>query len=78
MHPRPVGEALIRAKLGRRFHFSDEVVVFDIRTRSDVAHALWLFGLSYDRGRGAKTAELLARITAYVERASPPAVAEKA
>jgi hypothetical protein len=67
MHARPVVEALIKAGLGRRFHWSAEVVVFDIRKQADIAHALWLFQLSYDRRRGAKNPELLARITQYVE-----------
>ena len=68
MHARPIAEALIKAGLGRRFQWSVEVVVFDIRKQSDVAHALWLFELSYDRRRGTKNAELLARIAQYVER----------
>ena len=76
MHPKRVVEALIQAGLGRRFQFSGEVVVFDVRRQSDVAQALWLFQLSYDRCRGSKTAELLARITAYVEGASAAAAAD--
>ncbi|HTA94012.1 MAG TPA: luciferase family protein [Polyangiaceae bacterium] len=67
MHARPVADALIKAGLGRRFEWSPQVVVFDIRKQADVAHALWLFELSYDRRRGSKNAELLARITAYVD-----------
>jgi hypothetical protein len=42
--------------------------LFAIRTEADVAHALWLFQLSYDRRRGLEQAELLARITDYVAR----------
>ena len=67
MHARPVAEALIKAGLGRRFQWSAEVVVFDIGRQTDVAHALWLFELSYDRRRGTQRADLLARITHYVE-----------
>lgn len=67
MHARPVAEALIKAGLGRRFPWSAEVVEFDIRKQSDIAHALWLFQLSYDRRQGAKPAELLARIAHYVD-----------
>lgn len=67
MHDRPVAEALIKAGLGRRFQWSEEVVVFDIRKQSDVAHALWLFELSYERRKGTKSADLLARIRHYVE-----------
>jgi hypothetical protein len=78
MHASRVVEALIRAGLGRRFAFSGEVIVFDIRKQSDIAHALWLFQLSYDRRRGSKTAELLARITAYAEHASSTALADRA
>jgi len=66
MHARPVAEALIQAHLGRRFQWSGEVVVFDIRKQTDVAQALWLFELSYDRRRGTKRADLLARIAHYV------------
>ncbi len=67
MHARPVAEALIKAGLGRRFEWGRDVVVFEIRKQTDVAHALWLFELSYDRRRGSENAELLARISAYVE-----------
>jgi hypothetical protein len=67
MHARPIAEALIKANLGRRFPWSADVVVFDIEKQTDVAHALWLFELGYDRRRGTKNAELLARITHYVE-----------
>jgi len=70
MQPKKVVEALIRAQLGRRFHFSDEVIVFDIRKQSDEAHALWLFQLSYDRCRGTKAAELLSRIAATADSSS--------
>jgi Family of unknown function (DUF5519) len=74
MHARSIVQALIKAGLGRRFQWSAEVVAFDIREQSDVAHALWLFELSYDRRRGTTAAELLARITQYVENsARPPA-----
>jgi Family of unknown function (DUF5519) len=65
MHARPVAQALIKAGLARRFQWSGEVVVFEIRTQADVAHALWLFQLSYDRRRGVAQPELLARITDY-------------
>lgn len=76
MHPKRIVDALIQVGLGRRFHFSDEVVVFDVRKQADVDHALWLFQLSYDRCGGSKTAELLARIAAYAERRS--AIADRA
>ncbi len=67
MHAQPITEALIQAGLGRKFHWNRDVVVFDIRQPADVLHALWLFQLSYDRRRGAKNTELLARIAQYVE-----------
>lgn len=62
MHSRPVAQALIRAGLGRRFQWSGEVVVFDVRTPTDATHVLWLFELSHDRCRGTRSADLLARI----------------
>jgi hypothetical protein len=66
MHARPIAQTLIKAGLARRFPWSAEAVVFEIRTQADVALALWLFQLSYDRHRGLESAELLARITDYV------------
>lgn len=68
MHARPIAEALIKAGLGRRFPWSREVVVFEIGNPSSVAHALWLFELSYDRLRGLAQADLLLRIADYVGR----------
>ncbi len=66
MHARAVAGALIKAGLGRRFEWNREVVVFEIRKQTDVAHALWLFELSYARRQGLEQAELLARIAAYL------------
>jgi hypothetical protein len=66
MHARPVAEALIKSGLGRRFSWSEEVVVFDIRKQTDAAHALWLFELSYARRRGSKSTDLLGRVSQYV------------
>jgi len=66
VHARATADMLIKAGLGRRFEWSREVVAFEIRTPSDVAHALWLFELSYARRQGSEKSEILARITAYV------------
>ena len=40
-----------------------------------MAHALWLFELSYDRRKGVKNEELLGRIARYVEGEVPGAAA---
>jgi len=65
MHELPVATALIKAGLGRRFQWNREVVVFEIRNAADVAHALWLFELSYERRKGLKPVDILARIATY-------------
>ena len=65
MHARPIVQALIKAGLGRPFPLSGDVIASEIRTQADVAHALWLFQLSYDRHQGLGEAELRARITHY-------------
>ena len=62
-HSARVASALIAAGHGQRFPWSRNVVVFPIRSRDDVKHALWLFRLSYDRRRGVREEELLARAT---------------
>jgi Family of unknown function (DUF5519) len=59
--PRSVVDSLIKSDLGRPFEWSRSVVVFAIEQVADVKHALWLFQLSYDRRRGATSAELLSR-----------------
>jgi hypothetical protein len=66
MHARPIADTLIKAGLGCRFEWSREVVVFEIGNQTDVAHALWLFELSYGRRQGLGNAEILARISAYI------------
>jgi hypothetical protein len=66
VHARAIADTLIKAGLGRRFEWSRQVVVFEIRTPNDVAHALWLFELSYARRQGLEVSEILARITAYI------------
>ena len=65
-HSRAVAVALVKAGLARSFHWNRDIVVFEIRNQADVAHALWLFELSYDRRKGAGNAAILARIDAYV------------
>lgn len=60
--PRMLVASLVAAGLGRPFRWSANVVVFAIGRVKDVEHALWLFQLSYDRRRGASTAELAARV----------------
>lgn len=64
-----LAHALIDARLGQAFEWSRSVVVFPIESRKDVEHATWLFGVSYDRRRGASAKELLARVHDYVRSA---------
>ena len=66
MLPLAVAEAVIKAGLARPFRWMRACIVFQIDRVADVEHALWLFQLSYDRGRGVKTSELLERVAAYV------------
>ncbi len=66
MHARAIADALIKAGLAQRFAWNREVVAFKIRNQADVAHALWLFELSYERRRGLGKTEILALIDAYV------------
>lgn len=58
-------KALVAAELAAPFEWSSKFVVYDVRRTSNVAHALWLFRLAYDRVRGTTDRELLARIRAY-------------
>jgi len=66
MHARSIVDTLIEAGLGRRFRWSREVVAFEIRNQADVAHALWLFELSYARRQGLAGAEISSRIADYI------------
>jgi hypothetical protein len=54
-------KALIASSRAKPFRYSDEFVVFPIRTSSDVQAALALFQLAYDRHRGAQEADLMMR-----------------
>ena len=65
VHSFPVATALIKAGLAQRFHWNREIVVFEIRNEADVAHALWLFELSYERRKGLADRDILVRIAAY-------------
>ena len=58
-------DSLVSLGLARRFHWSRDIAAFQIRGQRDVAHALWLFELSYERCRGLSVAGLLARISQY-------------
>ena len=69
---RLLADALIKAGLARRFQWSREAVVFQISDHAAVAHALWLFELSYERRRGLPPTELLGRVREYVNREAPP------
>ena len=57
-------EALIEAGAAKPFRWSASFVVFRVRSAADVAHALRLFQLAYDRRRGTSEADLLARARA--------------
>ena len=61
MHPK-LAAAVIAAGLAQRSPWTAEVVEHDVAGPADVKQVLWLFELSYDRLRGAKVTELLARI----------------
>lgn len=65
-HARPVAEALFARGLSEPFAWNRSVGVFEISSAADVAQALWLFQLSYDRLRGAKTSDLVALVSAAV------------
>lgn len=54
-------KALIASSRAKPFRYSDEFVVFPIRTEGDIQAALGLFQLAYDRRRGAQESELIAR-----------------
>ena len=59
--------ALIAAGLAQPFQWSRSFVVFRVKTAKDVAHALRLFQLSYDRRAGVPEATLLARVNAGLD-----------
>ena len=67
-------DALVSSGLARRFNWSRDVAVFQIRSQRDVAHALWLFELSYERCRGLATAGLLSRIAQHAPRGARSAL----
>jgi hypothetical protein len=54
--------------LAHRFHWSRDIAAFKILSQRDLAQALWLFELSYERCRGLTAAGILARISKYVPR----------
>ena len=55
--------ALIAAGRAKPFRWSDEFVVFSIRSKRDVHTALALFQLAYDRRRGTPMRDLIAQVT---------------
>lgn len=62
-------KVLVAGKLASPFRWSSQFVVDEIGRGADVAHALWLFRLSYDRARAVPDEHLVARVEAYaVER----------
>ena len=60
-----LGKALVAAKLAAPFRWSSKFVVHDVARAADVAHALWLFRLAYDRAKGTTDDELVKRAHAY-------------
>lgn len=60
--PPSLREAVIDAKLGRRFRWSDGFVVHAVRNAAEAKEAAWLFRLAYDRLVGASLASLLQRV----------------
>ena len=60
-----LGKALVAAHLASPFRWSSKFVVHDVARAADVAHALWLFRLAYDRAKGVTDDELIARARAY-------------
>lgn len=66
--PPSLGKALIKAGLAERFPYggAGSWVVYRVRTKKQVAHALWLFGLAYDVLRGRSAADAIATIAVKV------------
>lgn len=70
--PAAVRKALIAAGLAAPFRWSQAFVVFKITAAVDVAAALALFQIAYDRLQGVSSAELVARC-ASLARPAPSA-----
>jgi Family of unknown function (DUF5519) len=62
---RTLGATLIERGLAHPFEWHDAWVQYPIRTKADIAHALWLFRLGYDRLTGTDIATLRRRVLGY-------------
>ncbi len=56
---------LIKNKLGQKFMYGDDWVTSTIESAKDVAHAVWLFKLNYNRIKGEPFDELILEINRY-------------
>ncbi len=59
-----VAEALLAARLARPFRWGANWVQLPVTSARSVEQALWLFRLSYDRRRGVRVGDLVARVNA--------------
>jgi hypothetical protein len=55
-------KAIVAAELAAPFRWSSKFVVHDVARGADVAQALWLFRLAYDRALGVTDEELITRV----------------
>lgn len=60
--PRALRDALITARIGKTFPWSDAFVAKRIRTEKDASAAAFVFGLAHAGLLGATVAELVARV----------------
>ncbi len=56
---------IIKNKLGKKFPYGNDWVTSPIESSSDVAHAVWLFKLSYRRLKGESVEKLTLEINNY-------------
>ncbi len=56
---------LIKYKLGNKFPYGNDWVTTPIESSQDVAHATWLFKLSYNRIKGVPVEKLVEEINYY-------------
>jgi Family of unknown function (DUF5519) len=56
---------LLKKKLAKKFVYGNGWVTSQIGSAKDVAHAIWLFKLSYNRIKGVPVENLIAEINSY-------------
>ena len=57
---------LIKNKLGKKFLYGNDWVASPIDSAKDVAHAVWLFKLNYNRIKGQSVEKLIFEINSYI------------